>query len=76
MVSSVVTLALRSRLRKCGKIDIRVDTDGLTLLSGQVRRAWAEGVDWQSPADLTARLLQVSSSLATATKHQQSKHLA
>jgi len=59
MLQSVVTLALKSQLRQCGHIDVDVDGDVGTLLDGRIRGARCLGHRWQSPLNLTARMLDV-----------------
>ena len=62
-VSTVETLAaliLQSRLRRAESVHVDVDSDGLMLLQGRLRSARIRGRDWESPAKLTARELQVS----------------
>ncbi|KAJ9508642.1 hypothetical protein QJQ45_027925 [Haematococcus lacustris] len=58
IVETVASLALRSRLRACDSIRFHVNANSLGLLQGRVQAVTMVGTGWQSPAGLSARLLQ------------------
>jgi|LauGreDrversion4_1035100.scaffolds.fasta_scaffold823675_1 hypothetical protein len=59
VVENLAALILRSRLKEAEKVEVDVDSDGLALLQGKLRSASVRGRDWESPARLTAREIQV-----------------
>ena len=56
-----MTLALRSRLKACGRVTTRVQCDTFGLLGGRVESVAVEGRHWVSPLGLSAQQLDVCS---------------
>jgi len=60
LLSSVASVALRLVLRKCGSVNINVDSNNIfALLSGSVDGVSVQGTDWQTPKNLTCRKVSV-----------------
>ncbi|GAX83478.1 hypothetical protein CEUSTIGMA_g10903.t1 [Chlamydomonas eustigma] len=57
-VEKLAGLILQSRLRKFSLVEVKVESDGISLLQGKMQAASVSGRDWESPAYLTARELQ------------------
>jgi hypothetical protein len=61
-VENLAGLILQSRLRQYSLVEVKVESDGISLIQGKVHAASIHGRDWESPAHLTARELEVMNS--------------
>jgi hypothetical protein len=59
LLESVVTLALRARLRESRGVECSISADVFSLLAGHVYGARVSGEGWRSPLNLTARTIEV-----------------